>query len=246
MRTLRRAAAAAGVAALIAVAGASSASADGINIFAGDPAMAWHGGCSSGYSLDARTESDYALAVADGLAHVTSVTGIAFTRVPLDDPSAAIRYVVDDDLPAGVSGWGSTSGDVRLAPAAALPDWRDPVVNAYIREALVIHESLHVLGMDHDVDRGASEPDEIMHAMLPIGPIAFGPGDLAGMGYIRELNGCAASTTPMTPDPPAAGIPEAPIVVGAPPTRRPDTRRHCRVVHHQAYDAADRRCVKAR
>ncbi len=165
--------------------------ADGLHLFNNDPNFAWSKGCKITYSLAADVPEPYVTAITDALGALSGPTSMTFTRVP---DNALISYSIDPTLPSGVSGIGSTMGTVRLAPLGQLPDWQDPAINADIRKNLVVHETMHVFGIAHDLDENdPNGPDEIMYPILTVGPLHFGNGDLTGLEYIKKKNRCGTS-----------------------------------------------------
>jgi hypothetical protein len=202
-----RAPAVAVVAAMIAalsVAGAGSASAtsgstagtDGVHLL---PDV-WTEGCQIDFSLDATASSEYRANVLNGLTAISSVTGMTFNQVGAGDSRAAIRYSVIASLPDGEAGLASNYGDITLLDVSALPSANSAQLDGYVRDRIIAHETLHVLGLDHDDDAWTNNPDEVMNPSLTAQPLEFGAGDVAGMERLRGLNRCSRPS-PTAPAP---------------------------------------------
>jgi hypothetical protein len=143
--------------------------------------------------------------VIGGLARLSKITGLRFVEVPPSveaaDPSAwasgddgsarVIRYRWDDLGVHGPSGMGGTDGSVDFNNKDFWPrnvNAGFSLLRGYLpgRGWLVIHETMHVLGLDHVNDE--------TQVMNPIAHSArFGPGDLAGLRALYPKAGCAAS-----------------------------------------------------
>jgi hypothetical protein len=159
----------------------------------------WSGGCTVNFAVDSGAASDYRENVLNSLQAIAVTTGLVFNQVGSDDPRAAIRYSVADSLPDQVMGLATSMGDVTLLDESALPNRNDATLDAELRDRIVAHETLHVLGLDHDADVGAGTPDELMSPTVTWAPLEFGAGDLRGMKYLTGINGC------QPPAPAAAG-----------------------------------------
>jgi hypothetical protein len=57
--------------------------------------------------------------------------------------------------------------------------------------ATLLHELAHVLGLDH-----VDDEDELLHIFPGEGPVAFGPGDLAGLRAVGADGGCLDAPAP--------------------------------------------------
>jgi hypothetical protein len=158
--------------------------------------------------MDQGTTNEYGTYIERGLSKIGEKMSMTFTRIGTGDPNAMIRYTENPSLTNGAAGWGGTDGSVQLAPMQYIPDWQNPVTNDNIRESLIIHETLHVFGLDHDMDEGSPFPDEIMYPILPTGPVSFGNGDLTGMAFVKEKNKCGTgqAVTPPTTTPPIVHV----------------------------------------
>ncbi|MFP4234901.1 MAG: hypothetical protein ACLFUG_08235 [Nitriliruptoraceae bacterium] len=69
--------------------------------------------------------------------------------------------------------------------------------------ATLIHELLHVLGLDH-----VDDPEQLMAVFPGSGPVTFGRGDLKGLAAIGAAAGCRPAPEPgpvRLPPPPPAG-----------------------------------------
>jgi hypothetical protein len=55
----------------------------------------------------------------------------------------------------------------------------------------LLHELAHLVGLGH-----VDDPDELMHVHPGDGPVAFGPGDLAGLAAVGAAQGCRDVPTP--------------------------------------------------
>jgi len=168
------------------------------HFFNNDPSVGWAKGCVVTYSLTRQAE-EYAPYVKAAYAAISGPTNFMFTRVPAGDTPAGIRISVNRKMPGGADGWGSTVGTLQLSPIAKLPDWGSNGTNDNLRTNLIAHETMHVLGLDHDMDE-----TEVMYPVLPTGPLAFGASDLAGLSALRTLNHC---TSPGVQDPAFIGAP---------------------------------------
>ena len=168
---------------------APAASADGLHLL---PRF-WMGGCRVDYSLDARSGSQYAVNVAHALAAIAAITGIAFSRVERTGPLVSIRFAVIDGMPSQEMGLASTGGDIQLADVSQLPAAHDAVLDNALRDRIVAHEVLHVLGLAHDEEAWSLIPDELMNPRQSWRPLQFGAGDKTGMAYVRSVNHCAAT-----------------------------------------------------
>lgn len=115
------------------------------------------------------------------LSRIESVAQVKFIEVPdAGSQNAMIRYAYSD-LPnqMGFSGYsfypmGDTGGDVWLGSAQRAPEW-----DSY-RTALILHETLHALGLKHPFDGPDPLPtaeDYMADTMMSYSPI---PGTSAG------------------------------------------------------------------
>jgi hypothetical protein len=160
----------------------------------------WTEGCQIDFSLDATASSEYRANVLTGLTAISSVTGMTFNQVGAGDSRAAIRYSVIASLPDGEAGLASNYGDITLLDVSALPSAHSAQLDGYVRDRIIAHETLHVLGLDHDDDAWTNNPDEVMNPSLTAQPLEFGAGDVAGMERLRGLNRCSRPS-PTAPAP---------------------------------------------
>lgn len=222
----------------------SPAMADGLHIFQNDPRYLWGKGCTVSYTLSADMPAEYATAISEGLNAIGQHTAMTFILVPETDKSPArISYSINPNLPNGAAGLGSTGGTVELAPLDKLPDWRDPAINANIRKNLVVHETLHVFGLSHDLDEtDPNGPDEIMYPILPVTPLSFGNGDLTGMAAIKEKNKCG---TPQAIQP-NNGQPTVTPPTMKPPTTNSVAKQKCLMKNQKIWkwNAKKKKCVR--
>lgn len=192
--------------------GMSPAFADGLHIFNNDPNTVWNKGCNVTYSMDSRVAAEYAPYIEQGLAAIGGVMSMTFVNAGIGNGNAMIRYTENDNIPGGAAGWGSTSGSVELSPISKIPDWQNPTINDNIRKNLIVHETLHVFGLDHDMDEGTNTPDEIMYPILPTGPLHFGNGDLTGMAFVKDKNKCGSGGTTPPTAPPTTTPTDPPVI----------------------------------
>jgi hypothetical protein len=175
---------------------------DGVGTFAAPcSAVSWSYSAKGQPRADSTMKKD----VIGGLARLSKITGLRFVEVPPSveaaDPSAwasgddgsarVIRYRWDDLGVHGPSGMGGTDGSVDFNNKDFWPrnvNAGFSLLRGYLpgRGWLVIHETMHVLGLDHVNDE--------TQVMNPIAHSArFGPGDLAGLRALYPKAGCAAS-----------------------------------------------------
>jgi len=200
----RRAVAAVGVAVslgALSISAGAAARADGLHLLP----WSWKLGCAINYSVDARGDAEYGPNIAAGLESLHVATGFGFTKLAAGDTRASIRFVIVDELPPGVAGRASSTGRIELLTSSKLGGSWDPSRSSMVRDEIVIHETLHVLGLDHDLDEGAAVSDEIMFTSARWGVLTFGEGDREGMAHVSALNGCVA------PDPNAQPVPAVPL-----------------------------------
>jgi hypothetical protein len=174
----------------------------------------WMGGCTVDFSLEPLANAEYEVNVVNGLGAIAHVTGITFNQVGDLDPRADVRYGVVESLPENATGMATSMGDVSLLPVNLMPDAHNEDLNNDMRDRIVAHETLHVLGLDHDDEAWSRSPDELMNPTQPWTPLEFGAGDLAGMAYLRRVNQCVqppVSSPPPLPtiDPSIAASPAA-------------------------------------
>lgn len=223
----------------------SPAAADGLHIFQNDPRFLWSKGCTVSYTLTADMPAEYATAISEGLAAIGEQMSMTFTLVPDSDKSPArISYSINPNLPGGAAGQGSTAGTVELTPLSKLPDWQDPTVNANIRKNLVVHETLHVFGLTHDMDEtDPNGPDEIMYPILPVTPLHFGNGDLTGMAAIKEKNKCG---TPQAVQPNNGVVLTGPPPNMTVPTTNSVAKQKCLMKNQKIWkwNAKKKKCVR--
>ncbi len=190
----------------------------GLSVSAGPAAMAdglhllpwtWKLGCAINYSVDARGDTEYGPNIVTALESLHVVTGFGFTKLAVGDTRASIRFEVVDDIPGGHIGQASSTGQILLLTSAKVGASFDPARSSMIRDEIVIHETLHVLGLDHDMDEGATVSDEMMYPAARWGVLTYGEGDREGMAHVSALNGCAA------PDPNAQPVPTVPLTSSA-------------------------------
>lgn len=176
---------------LLLAATATPVQADGLHLFLNDPKYLWHKGCEVSYEIAPDIPEPTAVSIAEALSAIGEHTAMRFTRVP---SGGLIIYRTNPKLGSGIMGMGGTDGTVELAPAERVPDWGDARINADIRRNLIVHETMHVFGLAHDMDEtDPNGPDEIMYPIISIKPLAFGAGDLAGLTAVREKNRCGTA-----------------------------------------------------
>lgn len=164
----------------------TTASSDGLHLL---PDV-WTGGCEIDFSLDPSASAEYRANVFNALTAIAGVTGMSFNQVAPGDSGADIRYSVVASLPDGVAGLASNFGDVTLLDVGALPSANSAKLDSYVRDRIIAHETLHVLGLDHDDDAWTNHPDEVMSPTPSWRPLDFGSGDVAGMEHLRGINRC--------------------------------------------------------
>lgn len=185
------------------------ASADGLHLLP----RVWKLGCAINYSLDPRAEADYGPNIATALEDIHIAAGFGFTQLMWGDSRASIRFRVVDELP-GYLGLAGSDGDIRLLAAPNMPQDPRPSMNSMLRDQVAIHETLHVLGLDHDSSNEVYETtDEVMYPGASWGRLTFGEGDREGMAHVSALNGCLA------PDPLTQPKPTVPLVNVATPAQ---------------------------
>jgi hypothetical protein len=209
-----------------------SAVADGLHLLP----RVWTLGCAINFSMDARTETEYGPNVISALENLHVATGFGFTRLAAGDTRASIRFETVDDIPGGYAGMAYYSGKVELLTTSRIGASFDPSRSSMARDEIVIHETLHELGLDHDQDEGAAISDEMMYPATRWGVLSFGEGDREGMAHVSALNGC------VPPDPTAQPVPTVPLANSRPTSAAPLPRPADPVasgVTDQAASAAD-------
>lgn len=176
---------------------AQPARADGLHLLYMDDGrlVQWQGGCTASVWVEPDALAQYGTAITRARAILARVTGIQLTDAP-NSESANLRYALTqfDGVDEGRFGeYDDTSKTVLLrdnAPVLAV----DPALADNLRFNLVLHETMHWLGLGHDDELG--RPNEMMGIIITNLPFTgFGEGDKTGLAYISILNGC----TPLIP-----------------------------------------------
>lgn len=158
----------------------------------------WSNGCAVTYTMTPDYEAQWGEPTKQGFARIAALTGLTFTP---STGSASIAYRVNPTLGIGdptvidvVMGRAFADGTVEVAPRDVANNLRGPYVTPvmmkYADQRIPLHETLHVLGLDH------AAPGPFMEIMSPaLGAMSFGPSDLHGLADIATTNGCIPTAT---------------------------------------------------
>lgn len=152
------------------------------------PALAdrWAGGCAALIHITPAAETLYGDDIRTSLGIISFATGIAFQET---DGPADLTYDVGDTSGIGSLVLGYYDYDTRsvifsptIEPQYPGQDTRQQA-NVHLR--LVLHETLHWLGLEH-----AESPTEVMFATITDESPRLGITDLAGLRDVSLANGC--------------------------------------------------------
>lgn len=122
---------------------------------------------------------------------LVAYTSPGATDVPLEETDRAVSVPIAVNPSAGppefVSGQLVFNAERRLAPGF------DDRHGSW--GATILHELGHLVGLDH-----VDDPHELMFEQATFGPVAWGPGDLAGLAALGAGGGCVNGPPPQDLD----------------------------------------------
>lgn len=149
---------------------------------------AWSGGCTVAVDITPTAQDLYGREIANALATVTLVSGVTFE--PATD-HADLTYQIGDTawLGADVIGYFDydTNAITLLPVVAAQYVGQRPAMRANVRARLVLHETLHWLGLDHD-----ESWESIMQPIITEAPAVMDSADFSRVRAAGLANGCKA------------------------------------------------------
>lgn len=151
-------------------------------------ARSWTGGCTVAVDITPTAQDLYGREIANALATVTLVTGLAFE--PATD-HADLTYQIGDTSWLGPDVLGYFDYDanaITLLPVVpAQYQGQKPAMRANVRARLVLHETLHWLGLDHD-----ESWQSIMQPIITEAPAVMDSADFSRVRAAGLANGCKA------------------------------------------------------
>lgn len=151
-------------------------------------ARSWSGGCTVAVDITPTAQDLYGREIGNALATVTLATGITFTTAT---DRADLTYQIGDTSWLGMDVLGYYDYDaqaVTLLPVIpAQYVGQKPAKRANVRARLLLHETLHWLGLEHD-----ESWQSVMQPIITEAPPVMDAADLSRVRAAGIANGCKA------------------------------------------------------